>query len=140
MAVVRNIKNGIKRIELVSELKNPICYILRFDLKDLDYCKNKVVNDTYIQVKSRVGATAEAAGKTLKSCIKTDFRLFSEQVTSNSRLMSPEKFGSINEDMAGDSMMVEKGMSRQESQMIEKTFTPEDAMITEELYCLWLTE
>lgn len=140
MAVVRNIENGIKRIELVSELKNPICYILRFDLKDLDYCKNKVVNDTYIQVKSRAGATAEAAGKTLKSCIKTDFRLFSEQVTSNSRLMSPEKFGSINEDMAGDSMMVEKGMSRQESQMIEKTFTPEDAMITEELYCLWLTE
>ena len=135
-----DLKKMTKFMELVANLKNPAYYKLRFNVKDLDSCKNMVIDDAYNIAKSKAEAIAKAAGKNLKDCVKIDFRPFSERVTSDSTITSFGKQSGLSIGGVGDLAMAEKAMVRQEAQIIENTFTPEDVEITEEIYCLWITE
>lgn len=130
-----DIKKMTKFMELVSLLKNPVYYALKFNVKDVEKCKNLVIKDAYNAAENKAKAIAEASGKKIKECIKIDFKAFSEQVISNSSLESINQFGNRESEI-----MSKKSMSRQETNIIENTFTPEDVIIKEELYCLWLAE
>lgn len=120
-------------MERVSKLLNPPKYTIAFNVKNEQQSKNEAMADAYNNAKEKAEAIAKTAGKTLKECIKTDFRPFEERVHSRSSLGS----GMFEEERA-DFAVGAKKMSAQDT--ITNIFTPEDIEISETLYCLWLAE
>lgn len=121
-------------MEKVSKLKNPPKYTIGFSVKNLQQSKNEALADAYNMAKEKAEAIAKTAGKTLKECIKTDFRAFEERVHSRSSLD-----GIFEEETANFGMRFQaKKMSAQDT--ITNIFTPEDIEISETLYCLWITD
>lgn len=130
-----NVQKMTKFMELVSNINNPPSYTLNFNVKNVEECKNKVLEEAYKKAKEKAQAIANASGKTLLDCLKVDFKPFTESITNRTSFNSEE-------------MMVGKSMKQFESEArigsvadtIEKTFTPEDVKIEETLYCLWKAE
>lgn len=121
-------------MEKTSKLKNPPKYTISFNVKNEQQCKNEAMTEAYNKAKEKAMAIANASGKILKECIKTDFRPFEERVNSYSRLGS-EMFET---ERMTDFSIGAKKMSAQDK--ITNIFTPEDIEISETLYCLWITE
>lgn len=116
-----------KFMELVSKLKNPPTYRLSFNIKNEEVAKAKVISKAFEKAETKANIIAMAAGKSLKQCVKVDFKPFNERVISNSNLDN-------------NFLMAEKCMSRSVSDVMQNIFTPEDVEITESLHCLWLAE
>ncbi len=117
-------------MERASKLENPPKYTISFNVKNEQKRKNEAMADAYNSAKEKAEAIANAAGKNLKECIKTDFRPFEENIRSSSSLRN----GMFEQENANFS----KRMSAKET--ITNIFTPEDIEISETLYCLWVTE
>lgn len=132
-----DVQKMTKFMELVSKINNPPSYTLNFSVKDVEECKNKVLDSAYKKAKEKAQAIANASGKTLLDCLKVDFKPFTEAVTNRTSFNS--------RDMMIGSSMEEEGFLFKEKRSsvadtIEKTFTPEDVEIQETLYCLWKAE
>lgn len=120
-------KNIIARIiENISLLKNPPTFKVNFSVKNKKECQKQILKLAYQNAQNQAQTIAEAAGKTLKQCIKVDFKPF------NTEYISPSNFNS--------ELMLEKSLYKTTAQTIINTFTPEDIELSETLYCLWITE
>lgn len=116
-----------KFIEETSKISNPPFYTISFGIKNEEKAKSLVIADAYRKAEEKAKMIALAAGKKLKDCIKIDFKPFDERVISGSNLDTIahyEKRASIN------------GVS----DIIKNVFTPEDVVVSETLYCLWIAE
>lgn len=121
-------------MDKISKLSNAPKYTIEFNIKDMAESKKEVISEAYNSAKEKAEAIANAAGKTLKECIKTDFRPFDERVYSASKIGN-SMFEAERADFSTFGM---KKMSAQET--ITNIFTPEDVEIQETLYCLWIAE
>lgn len=120
-------------MEKVSKLQNPPKYTIAFNVKNEQQSKNEAIADAYNKAKEKADAIAKASGKTLKECVKIDFRPFEERVYSASRLGD-----AMFQEETADFSVGAKKMSAQDT--ITNIFTPEDIEISETLYCLWIAE
>lgn len=120
-------------MDRVSKLENPPKYTIAFNVKNEQKSKNEAMAEAYNKAKEKAEAIATASGKTLKECIKVDFRPFEERVYSRSALKS-----GVFEAETSDFNMKARKMSTQDT--ITNIFTPEDIEISETLYCLWVAE
>lgn len=115
-----------KIMEDLSKLDNaPTCQI-NFGVKDAKECKRKVLSKAYKEAELQAQAIAEAAGKSLKQCVKVDFKPFTTDYVSQTTFDSD--------------MMYAKSERLGAAPAIINTFTPEDIELSETLYCLWLAE
>lgn len=130
-----NMEKIAEFIEEVSALDNPPKYNMTFSIKNQETAKKEVMSEAYNKAKEKAEIIAISAGKTLKDCIKVDFRPFQEAVYSNSRLSDVDLFES--EKSIGTASMKQRQAT---ADVIQNTFTPEDVEIRETLYCLWIAE
>lgn len=115
-----------KIMEDLSKLDNaPTCQI-NFGVKDAKECKRKILSKAYKEAELQAQAIAEAAGKSLKQCVKVDFKPFTTDYVSQTTFDSD--------------MMYAKNARLGAAPAIINTFTPEDIELSETLYCLWLAE
>lgn len=115
-----------KIMEDLSKLDNaPTCQI-NFGVKDAKECKRKILSKAYKEAELQAQAIAEAAGKSLKQCVKVDFKPFTTDYVSQTTFDSD--------------MMYAKSARLGAAPAIINTFTPEDIELSETLYCLWLAE
>lgn len=115
-----------KIIDDLSKLDNaPTCQI-NFGVKDAKECKRKILSKAYKEAELQAQVIAEAAGKSLKQCVKVDFKPFTTDYVSQTTFDSD--------------MMYAKGARLGAAPAIINTFTPEDIELSETLYCLWITE
>lgn len=121
-------------MERASKLNNPPKYTIGFSIKNMQQSKNEVLADAYNMAKEKAEAIAKAAGKTLKECVKTDFRAFEERVYTRS------SFSSALYEESADYRINTKTSNMTVQDTITNIFTPEDVEISETLYCLWITE
>ena len=125
-------------VELVSKLKNPPAYLISFEVKDEDAYKNQVLSEAAKKAKATAKAIADAVGISLVKCVKADYKPFDEFLTSNSRIRSGD-FGGIG-NTGQLPVMIDSKAAMSVSENIQNTFTPEDIIISETIYCLWLAE
>lgn len=118
-----------KLMEEISELKNPPSYDIDFTVSDIKACKQDVLTMAYKDAEEQANIIALAAGKKLVRCVKVDFKPFTTSYIS-------EGF------MAEREMCLSKACSTKGSAAatINAVFTPEDVVVNETLYCLWLAE
>lgn len=116
-------------IEEISKIKNGPKYMMTFGLKELEEAKKEVLKLSYKEMEDKAKVIAEAAGLSLKRCLKVDFKPFTETIISNSNL---------NEVYAENSARFAKASSA--SEVVSKTFIPEDIQVSQTLYSLWLAE
>lgn len=115
-----------KIMEDLSKLDNaPTCQI-NFGVKDAKECKRKILSKAYKEAELQAQAIAEAAGKSLKQCVKVDFKPFTTDYVSQTTFDSD--------------MMYAKSARLGAAPAIINTFIPEDIELSETLYCLWITE
>lgn len=115
-----------KIMENLSKLDNaPTCQI-NFGVKDAKECKRKILSKAYKEAELQAQAIAEAAGKSLKQCVKVDFKPFTTDYVSQTTFDSD--------------MMYAKSARLGAAPAIINTFTPEDIELSETLYCLWIAE
>ena len=121
-----DINKMAKMMEEISKLDNPPKCQINFGIKDKKSCKREILSIAYKDAEEQAKAIAEASGKTLRRCIKVDFKPFTTEYVSLS---------TFNSDIA-----YEKSTRLSSAAMIVNTFTPEDIELTETLYCLWIAE
>ena len=125
-----SIEKVAEMISKVCKISNPPKYFLNFSLKDKESAKNEVLADAYLNAKKKAQVIANVAELSLKSCVKTDFKPFTEKVISNTNLEAPA--------ILGKAYSVEQANMVKGS--IQTSFTPQDIEISETIYCLWLAE
>lgn len=130
-----NMERIAEFIDEVSKLDNPPKYNMTFSIKEQEKAKKEVMGEAYNKAKEKAEIIAISAGKTLKDCVKVDFRPFEEKIYSNSRLSDVDLFES--EKAVGAVPMKQRQAT---TDIIQNTFTPEDVEIRETLYCLWIAE
>ena len=130
-----NMEKIAQFIEEVAQLDNPPKYNMTFSIKEQEEAKKEVMREAYNKAKEKAEIIAISAGKTLKDCVKVDFRPFEEKIYSNSRVSDLDLFE--NERARADMYMKARQAA---TDIIQNTFTPEDVEIRETLYCLWIAE
>ncbi len=113
-------------LDSISKLENPPMCNIHFSIKNKEACRRNLIVKAYEDASKQAAAIALASFKTLKSCQKVDFTPFTTDYISPTMLTS-------------DNMYMTKG-NHDMIQAIENTFTPEDIVLTETLYCLWIAE
>lgn len=114
-------------MEAISKFyESPKC-IINFDLKNKKECRKNVLSLAYKDALEQANAIAEAAETRLVGCMKVDFKPFTTTYVSNSNLDN-------------DGMLYRKAAYKEAASNIINTFNPEDIIITEKLYCLWIAE
>jgi Uncharacterized conserved protein len=120
-----------KIMEDISKMSRPPFYNVDFTVKDVKACKKDNLTKAYKNAEEQAQIIAEAAGKVLVNCAKTDFKPFTTEFISKgyncgSSYLDAEK--SI-------------GMAKMSAaETINAVFTPQDILISETLYCLWIAE
>ena len=110
-------------MEAISKFyESPKC-IINFDLKNKKECRKNVLSLAYKDALEQANAIAER----LVRCMKVDFKPFTTTYVSNSNLDN-------------DGMLYRKAAYKEAASNIINTFNPEDIIITEKLYCLWIAE
>lgn len=127
-----DIKLVTKLMEEIAKLKIPPRYRITFGLTNEAKAKADVITKVYLSAKEKAEAIAQAAGKKLKNCLKVSFQPINEQVISNSHLGT--KY------YADTETSMYKSAKTSVASVLENTFVPEDIIITETLYYLWLAE
>ena len=130
-----NMEKIAEFIEEVAQLDNPPKYNMTFSIKEQEEAKKEVMREAYNKAKEKAEIIAISGGKILKDCVKVDFRPFEEKIYSNSRVSDLDLFE--NERASVDMYMKARQAA---TDIIQKTFTPEDVEIRETLYCLWIAE
>ena len=115
-----------KIMEDLSKLDNAPTGQINFGVKDAKECKRKILSKAYKEAELQAQAIAEAAGKSLKQCVKVDFKPFTTDYVSQTTFDSD--------------MMYAKSARLGAAPAIINTFIPEDIELSETLYCLWITE
>lgn len=110
----------------LSKLENPPRVTIHFGIKEKELCQKSLIEKAYQDALKQATAIASASGKLLKDCQKVDFVPFTTEYISPTMLDS-------------DSLYMKKA-NYDTIQAIENTLTPEDIVLTETLYCLWITE
>ena len=106
-----------------------------FSIKDKEAAKKEVMAEAYTKAKDKAEIIALAAGKTLKDCVKVDFRPFETAIQSRSSLSDNDFSAMCLKETSA--FGVQKSSAKD---VIQTIFTPEDVEIRETLYCLWITE
>lgn len=114
-------------MESISKFKDSPKCIINFNVKDERECRRSVLSLAYKDAEEQANAIAEAANKRLARCIKIDFKPFTTSYISSSNLDS-------------DAMFYKKSAYNETASNIVNTFNPEDIVIIEKLYCLWIAE
>lgn len=122
-------------MEKVAKLKNPPKYTMNFSIKDKEAAKKEVMAEAYTKAKDKAEIIALAAGKTLKDCVKVDFRPFETAIQSRSSLSDNDFSAMCLKETSA--FGIQKSSAKD---VIQTIFTPEDVEIRETLYCLWITE
>ena len=136
-----DIKKMASLIELVAKLKNPPSYLITFELKDEDECKNQVLAEAMKKAKTKAEAIASAVDMKLARCLKADFKPFEEVLTSSSRVSGRDfAMGNTGDLPAMPRMFQTPQDAPSAAENIQRTFTPEDICISETIYCLWQAE
>ncbi len=117
-----------KLMESISKSENAPKYTINFGVKNDDEIKSQALKEAYKLCESKAKAIADAAGKNLKCCAKVSFKPFDESLTS---------FSQINDDVR---MYSKERSVRATSDVISDIFVPEDIVVCETLYCLWVAE
>ena len=110
----------------ISKLENPPMCNIHFSIKDKESCRRDLIVKAYQDALKQAMDIAFASSKTLKSCQKVDFTPFTTDYSSPTMLASDN--------------MYRKNANYDMIQAMENTFTPEDIVLTENLYCLWIAE
>lgn len=125
-----NIKFDYDKVKLANIMEQlskmddaPQCNIT-FGIKDEKDCRRKILSKAYNDAEFQAQAIAEASGKTLKQCVKVDFKPFTTTYVSQT-------------NFEGDKMYAKRAGT---ATTIMNTFTPEDIKLSEILYCLWIAE
>ena len=121
-----NMEKIAEFINEVAQLDNPPKYNMTFSIKEQEKAKKEVMSEAYNKAKEKAEIIAISAGKTLKDCVKVDFRPFTNDYVSNT--------------MVGNEMMYAEKYMKGAVQSIANNFTPEEIELTETLYCLWIAE
>ncbi len=124
-----------KFMEKVALLELPPKYNLKFNIKEKEEAKKEVLAEAYKKAKEKAEIIAMAAGKSLKDCVKVDFKPFEERLISNSHMSDNDVAPLI---CANENVSAKARMGA--AQVIQNIFTPEDVEISEALYCLWIAE
>ena len=115
-------------MDALSKIANPPKAYINFGIKDEKLSRKETLKLAYEDAKNQAEAIAYAAGKELKSCVKVDFKPFTTNYVSMSNLN-------------GEMLYAEKAsFGRGAAEVITNIFTPEDIILSETLYCLWLAE
>jgi len=117
----------VKSMAEIAQLANAPTYHIIFSLKDKKAARRSVLAAAYEDAKAQAEAIAVAAGKQLTKCLRTDFQSNMPSFNSDS------EFGvrmQRNADFAAGSVAKD----------LAETFTPEDIIVSETLYCLWNAE
>jgi len=119
-------------MEEISKMSKPPFYKVDFTVKDIKACKRDNLTKAYKDAEEQAQIIAEASGKTLKHCARTDFKPFTTEYVS--RGYDSDMVYGASKDMA---KMISKTSS---AETINAVFTPQDVEISETLYCLWIAE
>ena len=120
-------KNKMAKImDEISKLDIPPIYQISFGIKDEQECRREILKDAYNDALEQAKVIADAAGKNLIQCVKTDFKPFTTEYSSSTKI--------------GSDMLYAKKTYICSAENIANTFTPEDIEIMESLYCLWQAE
>ena len=114
-----------KIIDVTSRLEHAPLINVNFSVKDEKECRKSILSKAYKDAEEQASAIALAAGKTLVGCKKVDFKPFNDNYVS--------KFS-----MEADMCYAKAGFNA--AQEIVNSFTPEDVLLEEKLYCLWIAE
>ena len=115
-------------LDSLSKLATPPKAYVNFGVKEEENCRRELLAKAYDDAKEQAMAIANAACKTLKDCIKVDFKPFTTSYISSSGFAS---------DMMYEKTSIGRGGV---AEVITNIFTPEDIELTENLYCIWITE
>lgn len=122
-AILKFDYNKVKLAKMISEialLKNPPFYSIGFSLKNEKECFNTLIKKAYDDAFNKASMIAISSGKTLKDCVKVDFKPL---------------FDFANSSFDAKSLRLESN-----NPSLENVFTPEDIKLTETLYCKWIAE
>lgn len=114
-------------MEATSKLKNGPSYRVDFQLKQDDKIEEEMLELAYKDAERQAKAIAKAAGKVVKTCAKTSFEPFEANLSSHTQ------YSGYNHDM-----QIAKKASISET--IQKVFIPQDVVVDETIYCLFIAE
>ena len=115
----------MKLMSEIAILENPPMYEINFALSNEKEYQEKVLKEAFNNAKEKAGFIASAAGKKIKECVKVDYKPFNIDYTTRGNL---------------DSEMMYKAASNEILNEVTNAFTPEDILVEETLYTLWMTE
>jgi len=107
----------------ISKLSNVPTYSVTFDIQDKEKYKRKLIQEAFEDAKEKAEVISLSANKTLKECIKTDFREVSDF---------------YREALFNDNIMEARMLNL--SKQIFENITPEDIKLTEKIYSIWIAE
>lgn len=116
-------------IDEISGMENPPSYNIDFTVRDIDSCKKDNLVKAYSDAKMQAELIASAAGFSLKYCAKVSLEPF------NTESIPFEYARRMAYNDSGDGYNM-----KLVSQVIKSAFTPDDVMLTSDLYCLWIAE
>lgn len=106
----------------ISKLSN-ITYNITFDIKNKEKYRNELIKEAFENAQEKALVISLSAQKSLKECIKTDFR---------------ELSNIYNEDYSSGNLIEAKLLNIQNQ--IFENITPEDIKLTEKIYTIWIAE
>ena len=124
-----------KMLDSMAGLRIPPRYFINFGLKDEDAAKAQVLPLAYDKAKEKAEAIAKAAGKSLKECVRADFRPFEETRYGGATFYAEEASVQAKGFTAARAAMDQAGGGENSFY-----FDPQDINISETLYCLWKTD
>lgn len=112
-------------IEELSMFSQSVSCNIDFGIKELHACKRNILALAYDDAKLKAEAIALAAGLKLVKCAKVDFKPLTTCYVSRSSFGPELALGECSNNIASK---------------ITNTFNPEDILVSENLYCLWIAE
>ena len=106
----------------ISKLSNAPSYNIVFDIKNKEKYRNELIKEAFENAKEKAEIISLSANKTIKDCIKTDFKEINDIYRENT-------FNSV----------METKMLNLSNKVFEN-ITPEDIKLTEKIYTIWIAE
>ena len=113
-----------KMIEVLSKLKNSPKINVRYGLKDKKSAEIELFSDAYKNAKTQAHIIAQAAGLKVVKCAKTSIN---------------ENDGVYYSKTSYDGAKYCKASSNV-SEIMAQTYTPEDIVVEQEIYCVFIAE
>ena len=113
-----------KMVEVLSKLKNAPRINVRYGLKDKKSAEMELLSDAYKNAKRQADLLAQAAGLKVVKCAKTSIN---------------EIDGSYYSRTCYDGAKYCKASSSASENMAQ-TYTPEDILVEQEIYCVFIAE